>query len=127
MSATINSRSSRIMGILTALLCCLFIAVTPMRALAAPAEGATVEHSGTSGTVTWEIYSDGTMVLIPTSGDEGTMASLSGSSTGAPWRNYGSSIKKVETQGMIHLGSNAAYMFNGMSNCTEMDLSGFDT
>ena len=127
MSAAINSRPSRIMGILTAVLCCLFIAVTPVKALAAPAEGATVEHSGTSGTVTWEIYTDGTMVIRPTEGDEGTMASLSGSSNGAPWDSRRSSIKRVETQGTIHLGSSAAYMFCNTSNCTEMDLSGFDT
>ena len=127
MSAAINSRSSRIMGILTALLCCLFIAVTPAKALAAPADGATVQYSGTSGTVTWEIYTDGTMVIRPTEGDEGTMASLSGSSNGAPWDSRRSSIKRVETQGTIHLGSSAAYMFCNTSNCTEMDLSGFDT
>ena len=125
MSATI-SKFSRIMGILTAILCCLFIAVTPVKALAAPAEGATVRYSGTSGTVTWEIYTDGTMVIRPTSGDEGTMASLRGDTSGAPWYFRRSSIKKVETQGKIYLGSNAAYMFYGTSNCTEMDLSGFD-
>ena len=39
---------------------------------AAPAKGATVKHSGTSGTVTWEIYSNGTIVLRPTSGNEWT-------------------------------------------------------
>ena len=127
MSAAINSRSSRIMGMLTAVLCCLFIAVTPVKAMAAPAEGATVQYSGTSGTVTWEIYTDGTMVIRPTSGDEGTMESLNGNSDGAPWYSRRSSIKRVETQGTIHLGSSAAYMFCATSNCTEMDLSGFDT
>ena len=126
MSATI-SKFSHIMGILTAILCCLFIAVTPVKALAAPAEGATVRYSGASGTVTWEIYTDGTMVIRPTDGNEGTMASLSGSSNGAPWYSRRFSIKRVETQGAIHLGSSAAYMFYDMSNCTWMDLSGFDT
>ena len=51
---------------------------------AAPAGGATIASSGTSGTVTWEIYTDGTMVIRPTNGDEGTMASLSTSAGNSP-------------------------------------------
>ena len=126
MSAAINSRPSRIMGILTAVLCCLFIAVTPVKALAAPAEGATVQYSGTSGTVTWEIYTDGTMVLRPTSGDEGTMDNYNVSHN-YPWSSYKSSVKCVETWGTIHLGNDASWMFHDLTNCTKMDISGLDT
>ena len=111
-----------------AIMCCLFVVLLSTKtAYAAPAEGATVEYSGTSGTVTWEIYTDGTMVIRPTSGDEGTMASLGGSANGSPWYRYRTSIKSVETQGTIHLGQNASYMFDSMPNCASMDLSGFDT
>ena len=53
------------------LVLCLAVAA-PAAVHAAPAEGATVQYSGTSGTVTWEIYSNGTIVLRPTSGNEWT-------------------------------------------------------
>ena len=113
-------------AVLTAFILSLFL--MPAAVFAAPADDATVQHSGTSGTVTWELYTDGTLVIRPTEGDEGTMNSLSdGIVHSSPWTTYRTLIKKVETKGTIHLGSNANYMFYGTQNCTEMDLSGFDT
>ena len=104
------------------------VLMVPALVYAAPAEGATIESSGTSGTVTWELYTDGTLVIRPTSGDEGTMARLNiGSVYNSPWTAYRESVKKVETQGTIHLESKVNCMFYGLKNCTEMDLSGFDT
>ena len=114
-------------GLLMAALVFCLTAAVPAAVCAAPAEGATVKYRGTRGTVTWEIYTDGTMVIRPTEGDEGTITSLSGYPNGVPWYYYVSTVKKLETQGTIHLQGNMSHLLYGMSNCTEMDLSGLDT
>lgn len=120
-------------------------------ALAAPAESATVQYSGTSGTCTWEIYTDGTMIIRPTSGADGTLGSWSGN-TSAPWYSNRAAIVSVEVQGAVHAvtcqglfyectnltvmnltglhTSNVTSMynmFNGCSSLTNLDVSGFDT
>ncbi len=95
---------------------------------AAPAEGATVSHSGTNGTTTWEIYSDGTLVIRPTNGTEGYMHWMQ-IYTDVPWYNYRGEVTSVETQGKIRLGRDAEFLFYDMTNpdLMRIDVSGFDT
>ena len=84
-------------------------------------------YSGKDGTVTWEIYKNGTMVIRPTEGEEGTMDSLNGETNAAPWHERTSSVVKIETRGTIHLGENASSLFWGFGNLKSADLRSFDT
>ena len=92
-------------------------------ALAAPADGATVQYSGTSGTCTWEIYTDGTMIIRPTSGSEGTLYNWDQT---PPWDSKKTSVKKVEFQGTVN-AETCARLFNGFSKLTSIDFTGFNT
>ena len=101
----------------------------PDAAYATPADGATVQYSGTLGTCTWEIYTDGTMVIRPTNGDEGTLTSMT-STDDVPWYyNYGdrNAIRKVEFQGTVHAGSGVSCMFYNCQYLKSVDFTGFDT
>lgn len=94
-------------------------------ALAAPADGATVQRSSTSGTCTWEIYSDGTMVIRPTSGTEGTLGEWFTISS-SPWNVWKESIKKVEFQGTVHASTCYGFFYR-LYNLTAIDFTGFNT
>ena len=83
---TCNSFLQRLLMCMAIVLVAVLLMVPAIThdAYAAPADGATVQYSGTSGTCTWEIYTDGTMVIRPTSGDEGTLGTWQ-ESTQVPW------------------------------------------
>ena len=83
--------------------------------------------SGTTGEVSWKIYKNGSMKIYPTNGVSGTMNSLTGSSSGAPWYNYRTSVKSVIVEDGVNTNKNVSYMFYGFSNCVSMDLSGLNT
>ncbi|MGI6221632.1 MAG: Cna B-type domain-containing protein [Coriobacteriales bacterium] len=90
------------------------------------ADGATVVHSGTSGTCIWEIYSDGTLLFSPKSGDEGTLGSYN-LSTRPPWIQYPDEITQATTRGTIKLPSISLLTFSGLKKMERVDMSGFDS
>ncbi len=128
-------------------------AVTPRRGAPsrAPAAGATIKSSGVldesdssgkfsavpgQGTVTWEIYTDGTLVIRPTDGVSGAFNSAASTPSGYgsdtrsrdwPWSDFsvGYSIRKIEVQS----GVNAYGSLNSMFSAYEssIDLSGLNT
>ena len=118
--------SIRIKTALTVIMCCLFVMLLSAKNVyAVPAEGATVQYSGTKDTVTWEIYTDGTLVIRPTEGDEGTFPKTDFYFY-APWRNYKSMIKSVEIRETVHVQGSISNMFKDLGNCSSFDLTGLD-
>ncbi len=82
--------------------------------------------TGVTGGVSWKIYENGLLKIYPTNGVSGTMNSLTGWSSGAPWYNYRTSVTSVVVENGVSTNRNIAYMFNGLSNCVLMDLSGLN-
>ena len=93
-------------------------------ALAAPADGATIDESGTYGTCSYDIYSDGTMVIRPTSGTIGTWGTFDEDGN-IPWSGN-SAITAIEFRGTIRPTSCEA-LFSQLSNLSNIDFAGFDT
>lgn len=107
---------------------CLLIAVLPAVALAD--EGAQLQPgglvtqagaypSGTSGTCSWTLLDDGHLVIGPTDGVEGTLA------TSTLPQMYKPFITKVSFNGAVH----AAVRFRMLEGCTALesvDFTGFD-
>ena len=92
-------------------------------ALAAPADGATIDESGTYGTCSYDIYSDGTMVIRPTNGATGTWGQ--NDYVPPPW--YGNSaITSVEFRGTIR-PTTCDSLFSGLYSLESIDFTGFDT
>ena len=85
-----------------------------------------VTASGTSGTVTWTLYSDGELNLAPTSGDTGTLESFTSISK-MPWYSYRSDIVSVTVSGTVVCGSSLAYMFYYCTALQSLDLLSLDT
>ena len=83
--------------------------------------------SGTTGEVSWKIYKSGLLKIYPTNGVSGTMNSLSGSSSSAPWYSYRTSITSVIVEDGVSTNNNVSYMFYGFSNCVSMSLTGLNT
>ncbi len=89
--------------------------------------------SGTSGTCSWVIDSEGVLTISPTDGVSGKMASYTAKNLplndirrgcGVPWiLNNQSRIKKVYFDEGVSLGDSCNYLFYGLSNCTEIDMS----
>lgn len=88
---------------------------------------ATQVATGTSGTTTWTLDSNGNLVVKPTSGNEGTMANLANNNTSAPWYEYREQIKTVKFTGTIHSGTRCRGLFNGCTNLTNANFTNFDT
>ena len=93
-------------------------------ALAAPADGATIDESGTYGTCSYDIYSDGTMVIRPTSGTTGTWGSYVEDGD-IPWSGN-SAITSIEFRGTIRPTTCEA-AFAGLYSLESIDFTGFDT
>ena len=91
-------------------------------ALAAPADGATTDESGTYGTCSYDIYSDGTMVIRPTSGTIGTWGP---NDYDMPWYEN-SAITSVEFRGTIR-PTTCDSLFYGLYSLESIDFTGFDT
>ena len=90
-------------------------------------ENVNLPQSGTSGTCSWEIDEDGNLTVRPTNGTEGTLASMPGSDAGVPWYEYREKIKTVNFEGKVYTGTSARALFNGLKNCTSMNLQNLDT
>ncbi|MFA9493997.1 BspA family leucine-rich repeat surface protein [Streptococcus sp. E17BB] len=85
----------------------------------------TVVETGTTGTVTWEIYSDGVLYFKPTNGFTGTMASGSTSNTNS-WRDHQDKFTKVTVAKGVKAPENSSSLFANLSNVTDMDLENLD-
>ena len=90
--------------------------------------------SGVSGTCSFVIDDNGVLTIRPTNGVSGTLASCmatswSGTSVSSPfpWYTNRRKVKKVVVEPGVKTAAGVNYMFYGMSNCTEMNLSGLDT
>lgn len=66
--------------------------------------------SGTSGSCTWVIDSEGTLTISPTSGSEGTLESFVEDGD-TPWSDYSESILAVVIEEGVSTGEGAAYLF----------------
>lgn len=88
-----------------------------------PSAGATVETYGPSGTCKWELYTDGTLVISPTQGNEGTLGTWT--YRNAPWNSVMNSIKHVKFNGTIHALTGLSFFQD--AKLVDYDFTGFDT
>lgn len=77
--------------------------------------------SGTWGTCPWTINSDGVLTIGAGTGADTQY------SYGAPWDSYCKKVTAVKTEHTVVLPEKSYALFQNFSNCTSMDLSGFDT
>ena len=81
--------------------------------------------SGTSGTCSWVIDKNRTLIISPTDGVRGTLAS---SMTGnGPWYSNATDIKKVLVEEGVSAGEGCYKLFFQFIYCNEMDLANLDT
>ena len=81
--------------------------------------------SGTSGTCSWVIDSDGVLTIRPTNGVSGVLES--NSSFYSPWFSNNSHINKIVIQEGVKANEESSYLFAHLDNCKEMDLYNLDT
>ncbi|MEG0759502.1 MAG: leucine-rich repeat protein, partial [Raoultibacter sp.] len=83
---------------------------------------------GTSGGCTWDI-TDGKLTIKPTNGASGTLESFGDGTdiTAVPWRSNAAAITSVDVGSGVKGGASLAYMFEGCSNLTKLDLSKLET
>ena len=77
----------------------------------------------TCGTCEWGIDPDGCLWIRPTNGVNGTLANWT---YNPPWYSQQGSVKSVVVKSGVS-ATTCSRMFNNMTNCTTMDLSGLDT
>ena len=77
----------------------------------------------TCGTCEWGIDQDGCLWIRPTNGVNGTLANWT---SNPPWYSQRASVKSVVVKSGVS-ATTCSGMFNDMTNCTTMDLSGLDT
>ncbi|MBR2998301.1 BspA family leucine-rich repeat surface protein [Candidatus Saccharibacteria bacterium] len=82
--------------------------------------------NGTSGDCTWEIDTEGNMVIKPTSGEECTLAN-STSAASMSYHPYRSSITTIKFEDKVYANTGAAALFRDMTNLTDIDLTNFNT
>ena len=83
--------------------------------------------SGTSGTCSWLIDKDGTLIIWPTNDANGTLANIT-AITGSPWYEYRESIKKVEfLNGVKSDTSSCKALFYNCTNLELVNFGDFDT
>ncbi len=87
---------------------------------------AVTPQTDTSGTCTWTIDANGNLTIAPTSGNEGTLANITGSGNN-PFRNIRSDIKTVKFSGTVHAGTQLNTLFMDCVNLKSVNLTGFDT
>lgn len=99
---------------------------------------ASTDDSGVSewndwGTVKWGIDSNGTLWIKPQSGTEGTTGDFGGEIAGntikkntVPWYSKAASIKSVRMKGTVN-AYDCAFLFAGLTNCTDIDVSNLKT
>lgn len=95
------------------------------RALKAPARARTKTAGGTCGSVTWELYDDGELLIKPTQGDTGSFPIDTGYNV-APWLAYKDDIETVTVEGTCKTIGNSSQMFYNCSNLTEAHVAGLD-
>lgn len=95
---------------------------------------ASTDDSGVSkwsdwGTIKWGIDSNGTLWIKPQSGTAGTIGNVYGEILGdtikrndTPWFSKAADIKSVRMEGTINAHS-CGYLFAGLTNCTDIDVS----
>ena len=85
--------------------------------------------SGTSGTCSWVIDSQGVLTISPTDGVSGTLAIKRDYTTGMGyrWYDYRNEIKKVYVAEGTKLATHSYKIFAFLNECTEMDLHNLDT
>ena len=72
--------------------------------------------SGTSGTCSWVIDSEGVLTISPTDGVSGTLDSYYDFYTRAPWNGYSEDITKVVIANGVHANEGCQNLFNGLKN-----------
>ena len=114
---------------LTTILLILTLAVGLMVMLNKPSFGADDIASGTCGTCSWVIDSEGVLTIRPTNGASGTLAEFTSTNFNHDWQtaNLQEKIKKVVIEDGVKTGQNCSRMFYNLTNCTEIDLSRLDT
>ena len=87
--------------------------------------------SGTSGTCSWVIDSEGVLTIRPTDGVSGTLNDndFRGSAYLRLWwqRGLNEQVTKVIVEPGVKTGTSCREMFCNLYNCTEIDVSGLDT
>lgn len=95
---------------------------------------ASTDDSGVSkwsdwGTVKWGIDGNGTLWIKPQSGTSGSIGDVYGEIVGdtikrndIPWFSKAADIKSVRMEGTINAHS-CGYLFAGLTNCTDIDVS----
>ena len=113
---------------ITTILIILTIAVGLIIMLNKPSFGADIA-SGTSGTCSWIIDSEGVLTIRPTSGVSGTLAEFTLTNYTHDWQvtNLREKIKKVVIEEGVKTGQGCYNMFASLTNCTEIDLFKLDT
>ena len=116
---------------ITTILLILSIAISLIIVLNKSSFAADDIASGTSGTCSWVIDSEGVLTIRPTDGISGTLndADFRGSSYSRLWLQRGlpPKVTKVIVEPGVKTGTSCRDMFYNLYNCTEMDLSGLDT
>ena len=112
----------------TTILLILTMAVGLIVMLNKPSFGADIA-SGTCGTCSWVIDSEGVLTISPTDGVSGTLAEFNYSSYKHDWNTstFQNKIKKLVVENGVKTGQGCYSMFGYLINCTEIDLSGIDT
>lgn len=90
---------------------------------------------GISGTIEWTLEDDGILYFTPVFGNDGTFALSDGHggwhvehNSGYDWNKYYQNIKRIKSDGIIHLAKDSSYMFAGCSYLTDLEgLKNFDT
>ena len=93
---------------------------------------AEIVTSGTCGTCSWTIDSDGLLEIFPTDGISGTLAALhnfNGMNDDGTWRYYmyRQKVLSVKVHPGVASSSSLSGMFQGCSKMTAVDLSELDT
>ena len=89
-----------------------------------------IVHSGTTGSVSWSIDDNGTLLIKPTYGYSGrcgknTDANPVGNSSYA-WTPYNNSVNRIQVQGTVILPANSSGLFKGCKMQYISDFSNFD-
>ena len=84
------------------------------------AAAATTTATGTSGGVTWTLYSTGVLNFKPTDGVSGTLRGYSAVAD-IPWLEYADQIKTVTVSGTVYATNALSGFFFGCENLTNID------
>ncbi len=83
--------------------------------------------SGTLGTCTWTIDSEGCLTIAPTDGISGEFSMYIIGSSVWPWYNYRTDIEAAKIVGNVSASGSLAYMLYGATFLESIDFSSLDT